>query len=471
MSEGSAIIETMFDTTSHTPGTSLTVPMTQALDGLVSSLVEIRKGIAAFQALEAEMFTAALALGLEHADGTRGDGDLAVREVAAEIGAALRISDRTVQRQLDSAHELTTKFSATHDSLTHGAISRAHAGVIVDAGAHLHDAEAREEYQRQVLPVAARESASRLKVVARLAAERLAPRTPQERHRAAAEHRTVWVRDLDDGMGELCFYGSAVLTHGMHDRLTSMARAVADAERTDPACATATLAASAAESTAGSTAQEPGESPPQADPVRGDAGVRRTMDQLRADLLADLILTGAPSVAPEGNPLDAITAEVFVTVPVLTLAGASDTPAVLDGRQPIDTATATRLVGAASGWNRVLTDPVTGTVLETDRYRPSAQLRRLLRATDQRCRFPACMMPAHRCDIDHLHDAAHGGATHHGNLATECRRHHVLKHHSAWRVRPGPDRTLLWTSPTGRTYPDRVMPHAVAFADPDPPPY
>ncbi|MCR2678846.1 hypothetical protein NSP03_24390, partial [Salmonella enterica] len=58
--------------------------------------------------------------------------------------------------------------------------------------------------------------------------------------------------------------------------------------------------------------------------------------------------------------------------------------AELDGMIPIDPATARRLAGAASGWDRVLTHPISGALLAVDRYRPSEDLRRHLRARDER---------------------------------------------------------------------------------------
>ena len=51
------------------------------------------------------------------------------------------------------------------------------------------------------------------------------------------------------------------------------------------------------------------------------------MDQRRADILADLLLAGAPAAL--GGGLGAIRAQVQVTVPVLTLGGRSG-----DGRDP-----------------------------------------------------------------------------------------------------------------------------------------
>src|SRR5690606_20508572 len=127
-------------------------------------------------------------------------------------------------------------------------------------------------------------------------------------------------------------------------------------------------------------------------------------------------------------------------------------------RCPIDAVTARMLAGAASGWNRVLTHPITGGLLAVDRYRPGAHLKRHLRVRDQRCRFPGCGMPARRDDLDHTLDAAFGGPTADDNLAALCRRHHVLKHQTPWHVNQLGDGLLEWTSPTGHAYIDEPPP-------------
>ncbi|MFT3798864.1 DUF222 domain-containing protein [Microbacterium sp.] len=430
---------------SRRAGLSLTAPDLVMLDHLVTSLVETRRGIAAFQALEAQLLHAANTLAQERVDASRSDGDLPMRDVAAEIGAALRVSDRTVQRQLGQASILAERFPRTLDALTTGRISRAHVHVIVDAGHRITDDEVRARFETAVLTVAEQESPSRLKGYARLTAERLLPRTLQERHQDATAGRRVDVSDLDDAMSQLTLVAASTLIHGIHDRLTHQARTVTTTDPDDP----------------------------------------RTLDHLRADLLCDLALSGTPTAHEPAQLLGTITAEIHVTVPALTLANTSShptthdgvldaaqlDPAMLDGVQPIDTATALQLVGASPGWDRILTHPITGAVLAVDRYRPSADLRRYLRAIDQRCRFPGCMMPTRRCDLDHIHDAARGGPTNADNLTDKCRRHHVLKHHTTWTTRKQPDGTITWTSPTGRHYPDRTPPHVAFTTDTDPPPF
>ena len=95
-------------------------------------------------------------------------------------------------------------------------------------------------------------------------------------------------------------------------------------------------------------------------------------------------------------------------------------PAELAGSGPIDTATARRLAADAPVWDLATLHPVTGAVLSVERYRPSEQIRRTLRARDLHCRFPGCNAPTHRCDLDHTIDAAIGGATSTANLAHLC---------------------------------------------------
>jgi hypothetical protein len=163
------------------------------------------------------------------------------------------------------------------------------------------------------------------------------------------------------------------------------------------------------------------------------------------------------SAVPEA---DGIRPTVHVTVPVLTLLGLSESPAVLDGYGPIDADTARRRAARAPSFTRILTHPETGVVLSVGRtsYAVPADLRRFVELRDGTCRFPGCGARARRCEIDHTVAWAAGGETAHDNLAALCARHHHLKHESTWSVRsPRGDpaasgRSILeWTSPTGRT--------------------
>ncbi|OFI38937.1 hypothetical protein BIU82_16670 [Arthrobacter sp. SW1] len=448
-----------------------------ALADVVSSLESLERVQARLHALREGLLVMASQLAEAMADDGAGPGsgwraperELAERAVAAEIAAATRMSDRTVQRQLGQAVELAERFPLAYRALSEGRISLAHVRAIQEAGAGLFDDDARSRYEAVVVDCAERQAPNRLRRLAAREAEKAQAEPLAVRHERAAAGRCVRVHPLPDGMAELAATLPAAVAYGIHDRLTQMAK-----KHTELGAAGGGQAAGVDATAAGTSTGEP-----------------RSMDQLRADLFADMLLRGAPAGhdTPDGL-LAAITARVDITVPVLTLVGddgpdtetglgesdvngpgpagpTAQTPAPgskpgrlsraaaeLNGRHPIDPDTARALAGSATGWNRVLTDPVSGAVLAVDRYRPGEDLKRLLRARDSRCRFPGCGIPARELDLDHTHDAALGGATETGNLAGLCRRHHVLKHQSRWTTRQSGNGTLEWTSPTGRIYKD-----------------
>ncbi|MFK3678529.1 DUF222 domain-containing protein [Microbacterium sp. NPDC090218] len=421
------------------------------LADLVASLEAAETTLSSMQAARDGLLALAgrLAIDIARSAAHPDHGDMAIRTIAAEIGAAQHTSDRAIERRMADASWLVEKFPAVWAAQGEGRISAAHSRVIVEAGAHLDDAVDRAAYADEAVEVAETESPNRLRRIARRLAEGFQERSLTERHRDARELRRVWVRDLDDGMAELSARGPAALVRGMFDRLSQMAHAV-QAEN-----------ARAAKDI----------------DVDTDAGRLpaddRTIDQLRTDLLADLVLTGTPAGHDtEEGLLGEIRARIEVTVPVLTLMdddAPTSSPAELDGMIPIDVTTARTLAGSATGWDRVLTHPISGELLAVDRYRPSEQLRRHLRVRDQRCRFPGCGIAARKCDLDHNHAASTGGAMADGNLSAFCRRHHMLKHHSPWHVEQRPGGVLAWTSPTGRSYVDRPPPqHTVTFTSADP---
>ncbi|KXC05406.1 HNH endonuclease [Microbacterium hominis] len=222
-----------------------------------------------------------------------------------------------------------------------------------------------------------------------------------------------------------------VIADGILDRLTRQATVIVDA-------------------------REPGDDDP------------RSVDQIRADVLSDLLLTATPALDPTAHGdgpgvLGGIRAQVQVVVPVLALLGADEGPVDLVGRTPVDAETERCLAANAPSLSRVLTDPIDGTVVAVDRYRTPWPQRRFLRARDQHCRFPGCRRAAIRCEIDHTVDAARGGPTALWNLAHLCQRHHSMKQFTPWAVRQRGRGVLEWTSPTGRVYREDAPTPLVAF--------
>ncbi|MDD7943956.1 DUF222 domain-containing protein, partial [Microbacterium sp. NE2HP2] len=245
-----------------------------------------------------------------------------------------------------------------------------------------------------------------------------------------------------------------VIAVGMLDRLTQMGQSVKDARTVGPAAGAGADAAGA-----------------------GEPADTRTMDQLRADILGDLVLGGAPVVDPtygtdRAGGLGAIRARVQVAVTAETLMGRDENPAEAVGGALIDADTARELAGQVSEWDRLFIDPVTRTPVEIDTYRPTASMKKLLMARDQHCRFPGCRRAAIRCELDHTIDYALGGHTHIFNLAHLCQRHHSMKQFTKWEVRQLGGGVLEWTSPLGRIYREDVPIPAVCFTidTTDPPP-
>ncbi|QEW00858.1 DUF222 domain-containing protein [Microbacterium caowuchunii] len=370
--------------------------------------------------------------------------EMALRSVAAEIAAAWNDSDRSVLSRMNRAMTLIDHYPDTFTAYEQGRILRRHVDLVVECGAPL-DAEARGLLDAAAVVQCEQNSPNRARPLLQMLAESLQPRTLTDRHQDAREHRRVRVLPLEDGMAELIVTLPATLAHAILDRLTRQATAVKDVRER------ARVAVTAQEGLLG-VDDEPS-------PAEVLASDERTTDQIRADLLADMLLTTTPGTDPHldgdgAGGLGAIRAVVQVTVPVLTLLGAGDEPADLAGMSPVDGATARKLAGNSAGLDRILTHPITGAVLATDRYQPIADLKRFLRGRDHRCRFPGCRMPAIRSDVDHTRDYAHGGPTDAGNLAHLCRGHHTLKHATPWRVRQLAAGILEWTSPAGHTYTD-----------------
>ncbi|WP_396642198.1 DUF222 domain-containing protein [Microbacterium sp.] len=139
---------------------------------VLPKLIEIRAAKARLDADEARALAEAEAIAsdwTEEAGGGRvgSDAGFPYRSIAAEIGAALRISDRTVQRQMGEAATLVNDYAGTLEALDAGVISAAHVRAIVTAGAIIETPEMRAEFEQDVLQLAAAESATRLTPLAK----------------------------------------------------------------------------------------------------------------------------------------------------------------------------------------------------------------------------------------------------------------------------------------------------------------
>ena len=463
---------------SGSDGPRLVEPFWAELSALTARATENRAAMSALHAQRAEICAEAVALvadrvlqraaarGRTRNSSPFGD-DIPLREVIAELGAALRVSDQTLKTWFGDGDALVRTYPDTLDALRTGRIDERQASAIIDGGHGLDD-DHRGAYQEQVLAAAEEQTAPALRETARVISARLQPDVFDARQKAAHERRRIRAYSLDDALARLQIDGPAALVFAMYDRATQMATLIEQDAKAEAAAGPDTNTGSGAN--AGADTRRDSEANAEAADSGADSDADATQtavedptaplsatddrcrDELRFDIIADLLLTGTPSGHGDPNLLSAIRGTIQVTVPALTLAGLDNDPALLAGHGPIDTDTARTLAGAAPGWDRILTHPTTGIPLTVDRYRPTPAQKRLLKARDQHCRWPGCRRPVRYCDDEHNIPHSEGGHTCLCNMCEFCRRHHTLKHASQWTIHNHGDGTIEFTSPTGRTY-------------------
>ena len=333
----------------------------------------------------------------------RGDAvELSVRAAVADLAVRLNLAESTVRAHGHIAATLRARMPGLWAWFVEGEVSTQNAREAAGVVADLPEA-AWAAFDAQLVAPARTLAPARFAAKARALRERLHPMPLAERHESAITQRRVWSEHDRDGMG----WFSA------HLPVETIALATARIDAT-------------------------------AFDLFHLADETRTMNQLRADVLTDLLLGGGGSSKP-GIAL-------ALTIPVLTLLGHSDEPALLEGVGPIDLDTARRLAADSPSITRLLTDPVTGAVLQLDpkQRRLTAALKRWLCVKQPTCDMPGCGRRATNCDLDHTVAWAEGGASTAKNLAPRCRLHHTLKHQTKWQVHHPPDQPRpVWTSPTG----------------------
>ena len=351
---------------------------------------------------------------------------------ADEIAVAMRWTRSFAFARLHLALTVTTRLPGTLAALTRGDVDLRGVQVLAELTDPLDDRTARA-VEEAVLPRAGGWNNTELRRAARRAVARLDPNGAEQRHRARTLDRKVELLPADDATAELRAYLPAVEATQIYRRLDAFARAAAP-------------------------------------------GDQRTMDQRRADVFCDLLLQTTNAHHDIGNGTAGGGASgkcgngalVQVTVPATTLMGLDEQPGELAGYGPIPAAVA-RDIAAGGTWKRLLTDPVTGMLVDYGRnsYRPSAALADFVRARDHRCVFPGCSRPADACDIDHRRPWP-DGPTSEENLECLCRHHHRLKHEAGWTV--GREHgAFVWTTPDGHRY--TRPPEPIAQPQPQPPPH
>ena len=128
--------------------------------------------------------------------------------------------------------------------------------------------------------------------------------------------------------------------------------------------------------------------------------------------------------------------------------------AELTGYGPISPDVALALAYAGGTWQRLVTDPLSGALLDVGRkqYRPPAAIADFVRLRDGTCVRPGCSVPARGCQADHIVPWSFGGITSVDTMACLCPRDHVLKTTGVSLIQREDTGAIVWTSPTGHRY-------------------
>lgn len=357
--------------------------------------------------------------------------ELAARAVAEDAGLQLQLTTSMArsrayegQTLIDSLPQLWALFRA-------GLTSYAHASAAVQYVAGLTDPAAIARYDTVLSGSAATLTAEVFRKQARTLRERLLAEPAEARHVRAVTERRVHLEPAEDGMAWLNIFLPAEDAIRITQRLTQTARTIHRREAAQ------------------------------------DSFGRRTQMQIRTDLAAAWL-------AGDGTPT-AATVRPILLVPILSLLGKSDEPAILHGYGPIDPATAATLFADAPAFYRAGTHPITGALLNLDdgTYRPTKAQRTWLTIKYGSCARPGCDQSSAMADIDHVKEWVRDhGRTDIDNLLPLCTPDHRLKTLSKIRLSTtndpdGTDRITIST-PTGFTA-TRLARARPAWWDDDPP--
>ncbi|PPF46911.1 hypothetical protein C5B85_01095 [Pseudoclavibacter sp. AY1F1] len=403
-----------------------------------------------------------------------------VRSIADEVALVVKVTSGVAQGQLALASKTQDDFPALVVALDENVATPAQVHKLVEVGFKVNHDDPAEQAERRALFVEVMLERIRqeplppraLQKAAERVAEELTGESIDQRHARARRQRRTSVEDLGDGMSILRVTTDSFVAHAIHDRVRKQALAIIKAR---PNPGTAPHASEEAEDGTGSPGAGSafGAAVDEAHATAKTAETaeeldERSLNEVMSDVVADMLLTSDPM----GNSAAAgIQANVQLSIPITTALTetprAGQAPALLEGMTPMPIEDAKRLAATAPAFIRVLTHPITGAVQAVDSYKPTAAMRAFLHARDVHCRFIGCRQPAVACELDHTEDYQYGGKTAIWNLSDFCKNHHIVKHHTAWKVRQLGGGILEWTTPSGKVYISRPEPHGVIFRPTD----
>jgi hypothetical protein len=329
---------------------------------------------------------------------------------AAMVATALQWPPRGAMGRLDLATRMVYELTGTYALLSAGQLSLRHATVMAEETESL-DQISIALVEARVLERAIGQTPAEFGRSVRKAVLAVAPLVAELHHASALASRNVrraWGRD---GMATLVATLSAADAETVYLALDAVAHKAAAAD--------------------------------------GDTTIG--IDARRADALVAWALAALddPTLPKQHGRSVALR----VTIDLPSLLGVADHPAELSHYGMIPASVA-RMLAADAQWQRFVTEPVTGHLLDfgSTVYRPPQALRDFLIARDRVCRFPGCSTAAERCDLDHCCPYDKGGHTSAGNCHALCRRHHIAKTTGGWVLRCNGKGGVTWVAPTGQQF-------------------
>ena len=356
-----------------------------------------------------------------------------------EVRIARKCSDDAAGRDIFAARRLAGDARLVRDAWERGQLNSRHVFIAMERTAFAEPELSQavfEELGDRLTSV----TSSRLGAVITKTMCRLDPKGQARRSRVARRHHVgVSFRALPDGLGQVIATHRIEDARSLMDLIDTRADHLLEHRRGCEPCADAL--------------------PDEIGPARSAAHLSLTLDSPAAERpiathqpahsqgSSTSPLPRKPKGTRRGVPKGR--GELQVVIDLNTLLGLAENPG-LAGGHPIPAEIARELAGECGSLRRIITDPVSGHLLDYGRrtYLPE-KLKKFIAARDGTCRSPGCGQPAARSQLDHI-EPFPAGPSNTDNTHSLCKRDHdsktkgdfsVLEHDSSgrarWRTRHG----------------------------------
>jgi hypothetical protein len=335
------------------------------------------------------------------------DTDLIEEITVSEVSAALTLTRRAAEVQVELAYQVRERLPQVWEALSEGVIDLPRARVLADQTVHLPQELAQKVCDEGLVKASAQTTGQLRARIQRLIIQ-ADPAAAADRYQTRLEERKLVCEPTDAGTANLT--GLDLPADRANQAMCRINRMAHTAKR------------------------------------HGD---RRLIDQIRADIYLDL-LTGnhqEDSGSDQGV--------VDIRVDLTTLIDLDDQPGEIPGWGPVIADITRQMVNQSekAEWRIAVTHQDRLLDVVTTRRRPTTTQKRIVETRNPTCVFPGCRMPARESDLDHENPWAVTHRTQTSGLEPLCRHHHQLKDRG-WKIEQHPSRpgTYIWTSPLGHTY-------------------